>query len=860
VSRARRGESPSPAALPPEHVADGTPFPIAPAQQVARALASGTSGLDEAAVSAIRKRYGSNRFERARRRGWRVLVSQFNDVLVYILLVALAISLAVPLLETPSGPGHPTGPARFADAIIIAAILVLNALLGFVQEFRAERAIAELERLGPTIARVRRSGHERTIPTADVVIGDRVLVNAGDRVCADGRLIHAAFLRVDESSLTGESLPVAKDAEPAGTETPGAAPPLSDQTSMVFAGTLVTRGSAEFVITATGSRSQTGRIAALVGATEIPTTPMQRRLQRLGRMLGAVALGLCLVVLAVGLARDQPFLDMALVAVSLAVSAVPEGLPAIVTVCFAFGVRRMAKRRALVRRLSALETLGGVTVVCSDKTGTMTTNRMTVVEHRVAEDTTALAEAMVSCNHARLPELGDPTELALLEWGRHLGALRREIVEEEVPFTSAAKYMQTRHHTDDGREVRFVKGAVERVAMLCVLPPDASLLEEAERLAARGLRVLGAATDEGDGLRFAGFVGMEDPPREGVAQAVAEARTAGIRTVMITGDHGTTAAAIGRRVGVEGRLVLGPEIEAMDDAALRQVVRDAAVFARVSPEHKVRICDAMIHEGEIVAMSGDGVNDAPALRRAHVGVAMGGRGTEVAREAADIVLSDDHYATIIAAIAEGRRITDNIRRFVLFLLRANFDELHLILTTVALSLPVPYLPIHILWINLMTDGLPALALGTERAEPDVMRRPPRPAGEHLLSGQWRMLAFATLFGFAVVLGFFLWRLDRGDSLEMARSGALTLAIAFELVQAMSARSRHPIWRIGVLSNRWMLGAIATVVGLHAVLLYTPLAGFFRLVPLPGSEVAAIVGFAFLALLVFESIKLIRPRA
>lgn len=378
-------------------------------------------------------------------------------------------------------------------------------------------------------------------------------------------------------------------------------------------------------------------------------------------------------------------------------------------------------------------------------------------------------------------------------------------------------------------------------------------------MANRGLRVLAAAADEGRGLRFLGLVGLEDPPREGVREAVSQAHRAGIRTIMITGDHGTTAAAIGARVGLSGPVITGAVLAGLSQSAFSEAVARTTVFARVSPEQKVRICDELIERGEIVAMTGDGVNDAPALRRAHVGVAMGKHGTAVAREAADIVLRDDHFATIIQAIAEGRRIADNIQRFVLFLLRANFDELLLIMTAVAVGLPVPYLPIHILWINLMTDGLPALALGAEPAEPDLMQRPARPPSDDLLSGQWPMLVFATLLGYGVILAFYLWRLNAGVGIEAVRSSTLTLAIVFELMQALSARSRFPLWQVGWFSNRWMLAAMATVLGAHALLLYTPLHVAFHLVPVPLDELAIIAGLGGALLLFFEGIKAVAMR-
>jgi len=803
-----------------------------------------THGLTTAAVDAARAQWGPNKLPET---PWSILDlvrHQLQDVLVYILLAALAISIVTPFAE-----GHALTVGSFVDAIIIATILVLNAALGMAQEFQAERAIAELDRLHAPRARVRRDGHVQSIDAADVVPGDVLVLDAGDRLSADARLVQVAHLEADESALTGEALPVPKTLEPLPADTP-----LAERTCMVHAGTLITRGSGEAVVAATGIHTELGQIAQLVASTRLPTTPLQERLQQLGRNLGVVALAMCGLVGLVGWFRHMPVLEILLIATSLAVSAVPEGLPAVVTVCFALGVRRMAKHQALTRRLAALETLGAVTVVCSDKTGTITCNRMTVVEHHLAHgfDAPTLATVFASCSHGELPDEGDPTELALLAWAAELGAERLAIDVEEVPFTSEAKYMQTRH----GDRV-FVKGSPEKVLALCDAAP-AGIDEIRTRYAEQGLRVLGAAAQVDGQLVFAGLVGMTDPPRDGVAEAVAEARRAGIRTVMITGDDPVTAAAIGAQVGIEGRVRTGRELDTMDADALKDDVADTAIYARVSPQHKVALCQALLDRGEVVAMSGDGVNDAPALKKAHVGVAMGLRGTDVAREAAAIVLADDHFGTIIQAVREGRRIHDNIRRFVLFLLRANFDELLVILAAVAFGLPLPLLPIHILWINLATDGLPALALAAEPAHPGLMDRPPRDARQHLLAGAWNQLVFAAILGFAATLGFFLWRLQAGDPIEHVRAATLTLAISIELLQALSARSERPLWQVGLVGNPWLLGALALVSSLHLVVLYTPLARAFQLEPLTLLDWAEIGGVALTVFVVLEGVKLVLP--
>jgi Ca2+-transporting ATPase len=769
-----------------------------------------------------------------------MLVHQFADLFVLVLLAALAISVAMPFFEHDSPRA-----SDFVDAYVIASILLANAVLGFVQEYRAENAIAELERLAVGRVEVRRPEGDVVLDSAQLVPGEVFRLEAGDRIPADARLLETQFLEVDESALTGESLPVAKSEDPVPADKD-----LADRSSMVHAGTLATRGHGLAVTTTTGLNTEVGRIAGLMVAAERAPTPLERQLARLGRLLGAVVLVLCVFVFFLGWFQDLPLLETALVGVSLAVSAVPEGLPAVVTVCFALGVRRMAAADALVRRLESLETLGSVTVIATDKTGTLTQNRMSVVDSWVLnpQDQPLLAEIGASCNHARDENKGDPTETALLAFANAHGATRIPIDEELVPFTSQRKYMATRH----GR-VSFFKGAPEQLSR-ALDDAQPELHARAIAFAERGLRVLAAGVDDGSGARVIGIWGLEDPPREGVSEALTAAASAGVRTIMVTGDHLGTARAIAEQVGIHGEAIEGRDLDQLTASELAESVGRVSIFARVSPENKVQICRALESSGEIVAMTGDGVNDAPALRSAHVGIAMGLRGTDVAREAASIVLANDHFATIVAAIAEGRRIHDNIRRFVLFLLRSNFDELLLIAVAMMVGLPLPYLPVHILWINLMTDGLPALALATEPAEADVMTRPPRPASEHLLSGEGARLAVASFLCFAAVFILFAAALARGVDLDTARSAALTLGISLELLLAFSARSRLPIWRVGWTSNRWLLGAVAVVGSAHLLLLYTPLSTFFHLVALSATWWAIVLPAAAAVFLVFELFK------
>lgn len=824
-------------------------YALQTAEDVLKALKSSEEGIAHEDVERRREESGYNELPKKERSVLLLFFRQFHDIMIYILFAALAISIAAPIFE-----GAELIVTNFLDSIAILTILILNAILGFAQEYKAEKAIAALKRLTAPHVRVRRYGREELIDSRDLVPGDIVILEAGDRVSADGRLIKASHVEVNESTLTGESSTQKKNIDPMGKKMP-----VADQDCMVFSGTLVATGTAEYVVTATGLKTEIGKIASVVAETKFPETPLQRRMKQLGKMLGVVVLVLCGVVVIIGWVRDFSFIEILLVAVSLAVSAVPEGLPAVVTICLAMGVQRMVRKNALVRRLASLETLGSVTVVCADKTGTMTENRMSVVDSwlsgRDGPEKDVLAQIGASCNHAELPNLGDPTELALLDFARKRGVERLDIDDEDVPFTSEEKYMQTRH----GYRA-FLKGAPEKIVQLCDDVSDEEVLKQNEHMAQRGLRVLACAIKEDGRIRFVGLVGMEDPPCAGVREAIAQAQEAGIRTIMITGDNAMTAQAVAAQVGLEGDVLQDRELDALSVDELAERVKTVSIFARVSPLHKVAILDALKKNGEIVAMSGDGVNDAPALKGAHVGVSMGQTGTEVAREASSIVLADDHYATIVRAVREGRRIYDNIRKFVIYLLRANFDELLLILMAILIDLPLPYLPLHLLWLNLMTDGLPALALGLEPAETDIMRRPPRPQKEHLLKGEWFGLTFAAFFAFGLVFAYFYWQLRiHGEPLDEARSGTLMLGILFELFLALSVRSKRPIWEIGFFSNPWMIGACVVPIILQVLLFYTPLHHVFHLLTPSIMDWVEVSVLAILSFVVFEAAKMLHHR-
>lgn len=870
-----------------------------------RALQSDAErGLSSEAVRERLLRFGANALpEPARRSAARLFLAQLASPLIYLLLVATAIALAL---------GH------WSDAAVISCVVLLNAVIGFFQEGRAERALAALRKLATRTARVIRDGQQQAIEARALVPGDLMLVEAGDAVCADARLLEGAALQLAEAALTGESLPVNKELRPLA---PGTL--LADRTNMIYAGTHVTAGRARAVVTATGAATEIGHIAALAEKGGESKTPLELRVAQFGRYVIGVAVAAFVAVLTIGFARGIPLGEILMIGISQLVGVIPEGLPVAMTIALAVGVQRMARRKAVVRRLSAVETLGSTTVICTDKTGTLTRNEMTVAalvlpggrtltvsgagyepsgeivepaaaDRRVLpeEDPAlgALLEAAVLCNDARLTgpyeesppwrPLGDPTEVALVVLAIKAGLVPDELRARaprraEIPFDAAAKLMATQHEAG-GRRWIVLKGAPEEVIRLCgsiskgagaapsPLDDDGRqrLTAAAQRMAEAALRVLAFAVVEGAGLdegplggagfaalqdraTFLGLAGQLDPPRPEAKEAVARCRAAGIRPVMVTGDHKATARAIAAELGIarQGEVAVdGAELEAMSEAELAARISSISVFARVHPAQKLRIVEALQRAGEVVAMTGDGVNDAPALVKADVGVAMGQAGTEVAKEAAKIVISDDNFASIVAAVEEGRLAYRNIKKVVLLLFSTSIAEVMVLLLAMLAGYPPPFAAVQILWNNLVTEGLITVNLVMEPAEGDEMRQRPTPSGEPLITRE--MVARLGLMVAAIVtstLGWFIVRTAQGIPEAQVRTETFTLLAICEWFNVLNCRAAlRSAFPIDLLRNRWLLGGLVAGNLLQvAVVFWAPLGAIFYTTPFGLTEVVAL---------------------
>jgi Ca2+-transporting ATPase len=857
-----------------------------------------SSGLLDETARARLDEYGPNKITEQKNKSiFRLFFEQLNSMLIFILVAAAAVSALL---------GETT------DTIIILCVIVLNALIGVIQEAKAEKALEALQNLSTPKALVLRAGVQREISSEDVVPGDAVIIETGRIVPCDVRLTNAASLRVEESALTGESVPAEKDAS---AQIEDEDTPLGDRKNMAYMSTVATYGRGVGVAVATGMDTEIGKIATMLKEDKKELTPLQQKLELLGKRLGGIILSLCAFLFLVSLVRPlilsggiekSHLIELLLTAISLAVAAIPEGLPAIVTIVLALGVQRMVRQGAIIRSLPAVETLGSVNVICSDKTGTLTMNRMTVTRflangvlgkieslerHKKAHD--MLLKCLLVCNDATYTpdsQTGDPTEVALLEAGYRCKMVKEEIEREfprinEKPFDSERKLMSTVHRTE-GRYIVMTKGALDQLLGRCstVLTGEGAvpltdrikgdLYATADTLADDALRVLAGAykitesEPDIDGLEkdlcFLGLVGMMDPPRLEVKDSIARCRRSGIQTVMITGDHKNTALAIARALDIASepsQAVSGTELDTMSNRELKQQVGTLRVYARVSPEHKVRIVKALKAQGNIVSMTGDGVNDAPSLQAADIGVAMGITGTDVAKGASDMVLTDDNYTTIVAAIEEGRNIYNNIRKSVLFLLSCNAGEIIAIFFAILLGWPTPLIPIHILWVNLITDTLPALSLGMEPGDPNVLDDSPRPPQESLFAegGTSNVIGNGLLIGLLTLFAFLFGLRLYPDSLVHARTLAFAVLSLTQLFHAFNMRHpRKSLFSLGLFSNPFLIGALLLGSVLQiGVIGIPPFAAVFRVFPLSGRDWLFVAILAIIPIVCNEVVKIVR---
>lgn len=857
------------------------------------------SGLTSVEAAVRLERYGRNKLrEKPKKSLFALFLAQLQDMLIYVLLGAAAITIVI---------------GEYVDAIIILFVVVLNAVIGVIQEYKAEKAIEALQKLTSPKSLVRRDGETIEINSEDIVPGDIIILDAGRYVPADLRLIESVNLQIDESALTGESVPAEKNARELFEEENT---PVGDRINMAFMSTFTTYGRGEGVVVGTGMETEIGKIAKILDEDNEELTPLQKRLEELGKVLGFAAIGICVLMFVIALVQRRDLFEMFLTAISLAVAAIPEGLPAIVAIVLALGVTRMSKVNAIVKRLPAVETLGSVNVICSDKTGTLTQNKMTVVRFYTYEklkevpkegsgftpenDEQEMMKTFVLCSDATYEHgqsTGDPTEVALVVLGDRYGMPRNKLHSEfkrvgEKPFDSDRKLMSTLNE-ESGRYRVHTKGALDNLLKICStalvngqLVPlteemKATYLKVTEEMSDHALRVLGAAYKDTDrilepeemeaDLTLLGLVGMIDPPRLEVKDSIAEAHKAGITTIMITGDHKNTAVAIAKELGIADSIeqsLTGVEIDALSEEEFMQKINQYRVFARVSPEHKVKIVKAFKAQGKIVSMTGDGVNDAPSLKSADIGVAMGITGTDVSKGASDMILTDDNFTTIVNAIREGRNIYANIRKSVIFLLSCNLGEIIAVFFSVLFFWPIPLLPTQILWINLITDTLPAIALGVDSADKDVMKRKPRDPKESFFArgAGVRAVIAGSLIGVLTLAAFYFGLHEYGfgltseniseEVLSYARTMAFVVLAASQLFIALSMRNfAKPVFRIGLFTNMKLIGAIIVGFILQFSVITIPfLAGAFKVSMLSLNDWGLVFLFALVPFFVNELLK------
>ena len=881
------------------------------------------NGLNKEQVEKAREKYGLNELKAKKKKSLIVkFLEQFKDFMIIILIIAAIISGAVGIAQ---GEG-------ITDTIIILIVVIVNAIIGVAQENKAEKSLEALQKLSSHEAKVIRNGKLEVVQSKKLVPGDLVVLETGDYVPADIRLVEESNLKVQESSLTGESLPVEKNISTIEEEKVG----IGDRENMLFSSSLVTYGRGKGIVVETGMNTEVGKIAGIINETIDSQTPLQEKLDKLGKTLGIAAVVICLVIFIIGIAIGKDALEMFMTAVSLAVAAIPEGLAAVSTIVLAIGVQRMVKKNAIVKKLPAVETLGSATVICSDKTGTLTQNKMTVQKVFYDDILQNVENAKVNNNNEELEKLvyismlcndtkvasdntltGDPTETALVDMGFELD-FRPAIYEEyprveEIPFDSDRKLMTTVHKIEN-KYIVYTKGGIDELLSRCnsyILDGKVeNNLEEYketidrnnETMAQEALRVLAMAYKEIDHiptkeemknieneLIFVGMVGMIDPPREEAKKAVEKCKTAGIKTVMITGDHKITAIAIARKLGIlenDEEAITGAELEEMSQEELEQNVRKYSVYARVSPEHKVRIVKAWQKNGEIVAMTGDGVNDAPALKTADIGCSMGMVGTDVAKEASDVILTDDNFATVVSAVEEGRRIYDNILKAIQYLLSSNVGEIIVLFIAILITpwlsskfgidvnLIVPLLPIHILWINLVTDSLPALALSVDPAEEDIMERKPLKSGKGIFTKgmTWRVIYQGVMIGLLTLAAFIIGLATPEAELppiegltvqeikvEVGQTMAFTVLALSELVHVFNVRNnKKSLFKTKALSNKYLLLAIAVSAALMLVILFVPfLREVFSIPVLPTANIIETIALVFAPLVIVEIFKLLK---
>ena len=829
------------------------------------------NGLNDEEILKRRIKYGKNELENNKKEGIIIkFLKQFNDFMIIILIIASIVSAGISWYQ---------GENDYIDSIIIIAIVVLNAIMGVLQEAKAEKSIESLKKMTPQMSKVVRNGKEIEIHSEELVIGDIVILEAGNSVPADCRIIESFNLKVEESSLTGETEAVEKD----GNVICKKGIPLGDIVNMTFMGSTVVNGHARVVVTDIGMNTRVGKIANMIIENESPETPIQKKLNQVGKILGVICLIICLVIFLIGIIKKIPPMEMFMTSVGLAVAAIPEGLPAIVTIMLSIGVTKMSKRNSIIRKLPAVETLGSSNVICSDKTGTLTQNKMKVVEIKsekpnlAMELATMCTDSKIEMNSNKIDIVGEPTEIAIVEIAYKNKLNKNELYKlmprvNEIPFDSNRKMMTTIHKLQNGKYRVITKGAPDVLLNKCIGINKERILKENEKMANKALRVIAVAYKEVESLpnkidsinieknlTFVGLIGMIDPPREGVKEAVETCKKAGIKTVMITGDHIATAKAIAEKIGIlskNDKALTGAELDKIDQETFEKEVKNYTVFARVTPEHKVRIVKAWQKNGAVVAMTGDGVNDSPALKSADIGIAMGKGGTDVAKNASDMILVDDNFVTIVDAVKQGRNIYDNIRKAIHFLIATNIGEIVTIFMGLVLGLKSPLLAIQLLWINLVTDSLPAIAIGLEPPEKDIMERKPVDSKKGIFAdGLWnKIIVEGVMIGMLTLIAFSIGNKYYG--IEVGRTMAFISMGLLELVHSFNIKSEKSILKVGILENKFLIGSFILGIFVQTIVILIPtLANIFDVVNLTSTQWLITLGISILPIPIMELQKM-----